>query len=221
MSATKEHYHDLIESGNRFFVNDIRDYPILFDTQMVQSIVSGLKTRTNRLFRSPLIKQVDPASEIFFENGQWIANLKNGKKLDCLVSCPFGKVGDFLWVKETWAPAIDEFVYKADCSPDVLAEERNKGLWHPSIHMPKTAARLWLQITDIKACRIQSVSEYDARQEGCGVGKILNFDPIGQVNFREGFIYKWISIYGIQKYYENPWTWSIAFAPVALKPSVN
>lgn len=80
--------------------------------------------------------------------------------------------------------------------------------------MPKTAARIWLEITDIKAQRIQTISEDDARDEGCGVGKIYGLEEVGQSNFREGFFAKWISIYGIESYHTNPWVWAIKFKVV-------
>ena len=211
MSATKEFNHDKIEQGQRAAIADTRDYPILFDTQMVQSILSGQKTQTRRLFKSPLCKVVEPAVKIFCDESIWRAQLKNRKSINYSIICPYGEPGDLLWVKETWSPAIDDFAYKADYSKTTLSGKRNQGLWHPSIHMPKSATRVWLQITDIKAHRIQSISEEDAKAEGCGVAKIYGFGEIGQSNYHEGFFAKWISIYGIESWYENPWVWAITF----------
>ncbi len=220
MSATKEFHHYDIELGQRSAIADTRDYPILFDTEMVQAILSGAKTATRRLFKSPLCKAMEPAREIFPESGKWIARLKNGKCYEYPIICPFGEPGDYLWVKETWAPALGEIAYKADYSKDVLSEKRNRGIWKPSIHMSKTAARIWLKITEVKPQRIQNITEDEAREEGIRVGKILNFGEIGQVNFREGFIVKWISIYGIESFYENPWVWAIKFNVQESKPSI-
>lgn len=64
MSATKEFHHDRIEHEQRGAIADTRDYPILFDTEMVQAIISGSKTATRRLFKSPLSKAMEPAHEI-------------------------------------------------------------------------------------------------------------------------------------------------------------
>ncbi len=211
MSATKEINHNEIGKGITTADAGKNDYPMLFDTQMVKAILSGEKTQTTRAFKSPLSKFVEPAKKIFSVNGGWVAKFEKPKLICKPIICPYGKVGDLLWVKETWAPAMGEIAYKADYTKDVLAEQRNAGLWKPSIHMPKTAARIWLEITDIKAQRIQSISEEDAKQEGCGVAKIYGFSETGQSNFREGFFSKWISIYGIESYYENPWTWVIKF----------
>lgn len=211
MSATKEFHHKRIEEEQRAAIADTRDYPILFDTQMVRAILSGEKTQTRRLFKSPLSKAMEPALEIWQDGCEWIARSKNGKCYKQPITCPWGNTGDLLWVKETWAPALGDIAYKADYSKQVLSEPGNKGVWHPSIHMPKTASRIWLKITDIKAERIQSVSEEDAKAEGCGAAKIYGFSEIGQSNFREGFFAKWITIYGIESYYENPWLWAIKF----------
>jgi hypothetical protein len=210
MSATKEFHHDEIEKSMRTAA-DKRDYPILFDSEMVRAILSGKKIQTRRMFKKPLLNNIEKAKDIWFDGTKWKA--RDSKKLIYKhpIICPYGKIGDLLWVKETWAPAMGDIAYKADYSKDVLSEDRNKGLWHPSIHMPKTAARLWLEITDIKAQRLQTISEQDAIEEGCGVAKIFGFGVIGQSNHREGFFAKWISIYGIEYYHENPWIWALKF----------
>ncbi len=217
MSAIKEFHHNEIEQGQRAAISDKRDYPILFDTQMVKSILSGKKTQTCRLFKSPLLKVMEPAHEILHDGAEWNARLKNGQCIKYPIVCPYGEPGDLLWVKETWAPAITDIAYKADYTKEVLKEKRNKGIWKPSVHMPKTAARLWLEITDVKAQRIQSVTEEEAEQEGTRAGKIFGFSPEGPNNFREGFFLKWISIYGIESYYENFWVWSIKFHVLPLQ----
>jgi hypothetical protein len=224
MSAIKEFHHNEIEQGQRAAIADTRDYPILFDTQMVRAILSGVKTQTRRLFKSPLLKVVEPAAKIFYDDNIWLAQLKNGQSVNYPIVCPFGEPGDLLWVKETWSPAIDQITYRADYTKTVLSEERNQGVWHPSIHMPKTAARIWLQITSIEVQRVQSISEEDAKAEGAGVAKIFGFGPIGQCNFRDGFFAKYISIYGIESWHENPWVWAVKFIVIPAvqnKPFVN
>ena len=213
MSATKEFHHNEIEKGMRTDVADKRDYPILFDTQMVKSILSGKKTQTRRAFKSPLCKAMERAAVVWFDGADWMAEDSKRLLYKHPIVCPYGKVGDLLWVKETFTyDLFGRNVYRAsDGDTDGVGRKFD---WHPSIHMPKTAARIWLQITDIKAQRIQTISEEDAREEGCGVGKIYGFSPIGQVNFREGFFAKWISVYGIESYYLNGWIWAITFKVV-------
>jgi hypothetical protein len=222
MSATKEYHHNKIEVEQRKARANKRDYPILFDTEMVRTILSGDKTATRRLFKSPLSKAMELAVEIFLEGGKWIACLNNGRYYQYSIICPYGQPGDYLWVKETFANTYDcdddkEYMeFKAD-SNDKTPNRTH--CWTPSIHLRKNQARIWLQITDIKPQRILTITEYEAREEGMRVGKILNFSEIGQVNFRESFIAKWISIYGIENYYENPWVWAIKFKLQESKPT--
>jgi hypothetical protein len=219
MSTTKNYFFNNIEEEQRSAIAETRDYPILFDTEMVQSILSGTKTETRRLFKSPLSKAMEPAQEIWHNGGKWIARLKNGQCNIYTILCPWGKPGDYLWVKETFTyDLFGRNVYRAS-QGDTEGVGR-KFDWTPSIHMPKTKARLWLQITEIKAQRVQSVTDEEARQEGVTPAKIYGFGEIGQSNFREGFFAKWISIYGIESYYENPWVWAIKFNLQDSKPSI-
>lgn len=206
MGAIKEHFSDEIEKGMR----EKSDYPILFDTAMIQAILSGAKTQTCRVFRSPLSRKLENATNVFYESNKWNAIQKNNRIYQHNFTCPYGNIGDLLWVKETmifnknsnsYWPASDGYLKTANYEKKI-----------PSIHMPKTAARLWLEITDIKAQRLQAISEQDAFEEGCGVAKIFEFSQIGQSNHREGFFAKWISIYGIESYHENPWIWAIKFS---------
>jgi hypothetical protein len=218
MSATQEYHHDKIEEGQRKAIADTRDYPILFDTEMVRAILAGTKTETRRLFKSPLSKAMDPAHEIFHDGGQWIARLKNGQCYRNPIVCPYGEPGDYLWVKETtifnknsktYWPVSLGYLKTSDCEKTI-----------PSIHLPKKEARLWLQITDVKAQRIQTITEDEARQEGTKPGEIFGMGETGKKTFREGFIAKWISIYGIESFYENPWVWAVKFTVTDSKPSV-
>jgi hypothetical protein len=211
MGAIKEVHHNEIEKGQRAAIDDTWDYPILFDTQMVRAILSGEKTQTRRLFKSPLSKAMEPAHEIWQDGGEWIARLKNGQCYKPNIVCPYGEPGDLLWVKETWALALSDIAYKADYSKQVLSEPKNKGVWHPSIHMAKKDSRLWLQITDIKAQRIQSITEDEAKAEGVDIASVLNFSPESKHCFRSGFYKKWEKIYGIESWFENQWVWAIKF----------
>lgn len=199
MSATKEFHHDKIEQGMRESQAKKRDYPVLFDTEMVKAILSGEKTQTRRV--------VKPQPRLHDENNwPWKMTEKEGP---VPYDCPYGEVGENLWVKETTIFNKNSKSYWPVSLGYLKTSDYEKKV--PSIHMPKSEARLWLEITDIKAHRIQSISEEDAREEGCGVAKIYGFSESDQPNFREGFFAKWIAIYGIESYYENPWLWAIKF----------
>lgn len=209
MGAVKEFYAARIEEGMRADEPQKRDYPILFNTEMVRAILSGNKIQTRRMFKKPLLNKMAMAKVIWFDGAEWIARDSMKLLYKHPVICPYGEIGDLLWVKETmifnensnsYWPASDGYLKTANYEKKI-----------PSIHMPKTAARLWLEITDIKAQRLQTISEQDAFEEGCGVAKIFGFSEIGQSNHREGFFAKWISMYGLASYHENPWIWALKF----------
>ena len=204
----KETYHDEIEQGQRSAIADTRDYPMIFDTRMVKAILYGEKTETRRLFTKSLLKKIESAQKIWLDGNYWIAQLENGKPVG--FKCPYGEPGDLIWVKETLL-ASNTISYKANFPQYVLIRNKKNLSWKASIHMKKTDARLWLYIKEISVQRIQSITEEEARQEGAGTGKVLNFNGVKEKTFREGFYEKWISTYGIESWHENPWVWAIKF----------
>lgn len=155
--------------------------PILFQTDMVRAILSGLKTQTRRT--KGLDEINENPDEWIVENMEYKTNPENDNRSFVLfetkdgqrkmIKKPYGDVGDILWVRETWADASlgeplspKTVVYKADYSDDILNEERNKGFWKPSIFMPKKACRIFLEVKDVRIERLFDTSEYDAIREG-------------------------------------------------------
>ena len=135
--------------------------------------------------------------------------------------CPFGKVGDRLWVRETWKtdhiwddvkpsliPSDQSVFYTADDSfSGIVAFDWGKT--RPNIFMPRWACRLVLEITDVRVERLQDISEEDAFAEGifnAGVGACPEFDLTKQ--FQE----LWNSIYN--NWNSNPWVWVVEFKVV-------
>lgn len=131
--------------------------PILFNTEMVRAILDGRKTQTRRI-----IKPV--ALGMTYEDGS------PARK-------PPVKPGDILWVRETWRPvrffrpakAVPDdfkergFEYRAD---GIIRSDGKEDKWHPSIHMPRDAARLFLRVTGVRAERLQSITHQDVLREG-------------------------------------------------------
>lgn len=187
--------------------------PILFSTPMVQAILNGTKVQTRRV--------VKPQPETSFT---WSRHKECESEVDYL--CPYGEVGDVLWVRETFVkyPVVGkngqdfEFEYKADGTPI-------KFRWKPAIHMLKQACRLFLKIKDIRVERLQDISEEDAISEGVLKDVKLpveNFqtrllyrdykgDTSGCADARSSFMTLWKSINGEQSWNENPWVWVIEF----------
>lgn len=147
----------------------MRERPILFNTEMVKVILDGRKTCTRRLVKF-----------LPGKNPQWTGYIKdglmlyNGKNELCIRKAPY-QPGDILYVRETWCSAYggEKYFYLADKLTN--REERlllnyDDVKWHPSIHMPKGAARIWLKVIDVRIERLQDITETQAQAEGCNSG---------------------------------------------------
>lgn len=232
----------------------MKERPILFNGDMVRAILEGRKTQTRRVVKHP--------------SGEWknhalgtitIPHPKKGKfglliKRDVikdfqesdLIPCPYGKIGDVLWVRETWgvvSHGFDEYgdvcdwipdrpnteviemkfgaqgyytghvIYRADgefawCDDEMSVMEE-KSLWKPSIHMPKEACRIKLEITDIRVERLQDISEEDAKAEGFEE-KYLYMQKVYETAYSQ-FSRIWESINSPESWEDNPWVWVIEF----------
>lgn len=155
--------------------------------------------------------------------------------------CPFGQVGDRLWVRETFAILGNEDgcpidwdgnlikgdekhaarIYKASCwqepgnyglwsIPD--RDTQYEGAWRPSIHMPRWASRITLEITAVRVERLNDISEEDAKAEGVAPSQHIITPP--EALYRVGFLKLWQSIYGEKSWSANPWVWVIEFRRV-------
>lgn len=194
--------------------------PILFSTPMVQAILDGRKTQTRRIVKPQPI--IDNDSGYVF-SGDHKHQFKNDSthtpwEQRFIEVCPYGSVGDVLWVRETWNQDGNEFFYKADCDINVVG-------WKPSIHMPKKACRIFLEITKIRLERLHHIRENDSISEGVRCtgfeptvghgGTSLYLDYLNQKqafwSARESFTSLWKSINGEESWESNPWVWVIEF----------
>ena len=187
-------------------MQDNRIKPILFSTEMVRAILEGRKTVTRRdPFQTP--PDYDVLKGHYRDSkGQLCAVFQCRK--DPTTEAVYARYdrGDILWVRETWTPVPDgSYIYKASVEcPDAW-----RGTWHPSIHMPKEAARLFLRVTGVRAELLQEITPEDIREEGAQ-GRHF------QAPTRGAFADLWDrtvkpsdrSIYG---WAADPWVWVIAF----------
>ena len=167
--------------------------PILFNTPMVQALLDGEKTMTRRV-----VKNFNGIHNCIF----------NDSKIKGI--CPYGAVGDLLYVRETIRKSINPLtdgwgVY-------VAGDEEACDAWHwkkkslPPMHMPRGLSRLTLEITDVKVERLQDISRGDAMAEGRPFPNIAKeTDPVGW------FKALWQSINGKDSWESNPWVWGIEF----------
>lgn len=179
--------------------------PILFNADMVQALLSGRKTQTRRIVKPQPIERL---GLVYFKTYENFGFNKEGlKAIGCFeLGCPFGKVGDLLWVRETLECANGEAIgYPADG----MWLPNDPWIWKrrtlPSIHMPKWASRLTLEITDIKVERLFDITDKDCIAEGCEGCESLYYSP------HDEFFELWKSINGQASLDSNPWVWAISF----------
>lgn len=211
--------------------------PILFSAPMVRAILEGRKTQTRRKM------SVQPWPNATVEVGPYHLHWIDRNGGDVGLRCPYGALGDHLWVRETVAYGANYHVaYKADSvcgvwcwngdgqpvfvphgnilEGDGGALVGNYGLakygarWRPSIHMPRWASRITLRITDIRVERLQDISEDDARAEGCDPARWIDETDVGMEGYREGFARLWNKINGPGAWDVNPWVWVVSFERV-------
>jgi hypothetical protein len=124
------------------------------------------------------------------------------------VKCPYGMPGDRLWVRETFWTDGDEVIYRSDPGAEKELDSAFTGLnWKPSIHMPRWASRINLEVTGVRVERLCSISEADALAEGCCPFS----DDFGSYHARVAFCQLWESIYGPESWDANPWVWVVEF----------
>lgn len=188
----------------------MRERPILFNTEMVKAILEGRKTCTRRAIKFPSGMTGRPIGKAGDSSNPLGVMYPGGIKRP-----PYQR-GDILYVRETWCSAYDgeKYFYLADKLTN--REERlllnyDNVKWHPSIHMPKEATRIWLKATDVRVERLQEITETQAQAEGCNSGLLT-----GPCTARGQFENLWNSTIkkpDADKYgwSANPWVWVIEF----------
>lgn len=135
--------------------------------------------------------------------------------------CPYGQPGDRLWVRETFLLRNQgkSVIYKADYDPvEAAGISGMYGGWRPSIHMPRWASRLTLEITEVRVQRLQDIKEEDAKAEGIDTS-VVDPSPTGisgiraknYVHAKDFFADLWRLMYGHENWDSNPWVWAITF----------
>lgn len=191
--------------------------PILFNTEMVRAILDGRKSCTRRL--------VKPEPQGYFEVSEEPLYIYDTDGNQGKITPPY-QPSDILYVRESYSELTFGYVYKAD--GENIDHLGNVIKWHPSIHMPKEAARIWLKVTDVRVERLQEITEEQACMEGTDPWDEACYenngwhptfsdpDSGGDPNMIDGFHKLWNSTikksdldrYGWDA---NPWVWVIEF----------
>lgn len=142
--------------------------PILFNTEMVRAILDGRKSCTRRINKNAN-DYVVPDMDFYDSDKRTYAvhNYSDKEHKDKLSiaerTCPICP-GDILYVRKSYSELSFGYVYKAD--GENIGHLGNVIKWHPSIHMPKEAARIWLKVTDVRVERLQEMKPVDVIKEG-------------------------------------------------------
>ena len=230
----------------------MKERPILFTGEMVRAILEGRKAQTRRIVKP------QPISVGWFEHQKgWCAKVReDGGTLEnpghIMINCPYGKFRDRLWVRESCNISVDKDAVMYLDAGGKLAPTAKPGSEHwcrewktcPSIHMPRWASRISLEITNVRVERVQDISEEDAKTEGVPVGQRAMLDSldylckecgkhpnqhVGQAqacsgtsglyqpwSFKGGFKILWDSINDKRGFgwNKNPWVWVIEFKKI-------
>lgn len=244
----------------------MKERPILFSAPMVQAILAGNKTQTRRVVKGFDIQGPSSIGHYdWFKNGKWEGAHKTSMSFSdssAADNCPYGQLGDQLWVRETWgyfdpdgtgqdyeSPAcaksseymmhednsclLDYWLRRIAYKASFKLPEYGNGpdapkKWHPSIHMPRWASRIQLEITNIRVERLQDISDEDAESEGiescgrCGGFGFIEqggevFDcPMPECGISAATLFErlWKSINGAESWTANPYVWVIEFRKV-------
>lgn len=203
--------------------------PILFNTEMVRAILDGRKTCTRRIVKGFIPDDAIWGYTVFTPKGYISCRgtfpVGYGEKFFKL---PYQK-GDILYVRETWCrygklddfdhviEGTEEYYYLADGANPTpyncflvqrngYDEYKDTPVWHPSIHMPKEAARIWLRVTDVRVERLQDMTDDDAEAEGCFdyTSTALGFPDVWDSTIKKSDI-------GRCGWAANPWVWVVEF----------
>jgi hypothetical protein len=202
----------------------IKERPILFSGEMVRAILEGRKTQTRRLIKP----QPDELELLYGPELYHPTKVdRNGMEYpgdevfgiysdDSGWPCPYGAVGDRLWVRETW----QQYIEKADGQRHTIStpckflnqllyaateQGDHPPRWRPSIHMPRWASRITLEITGVRVERLQKITKADVIAEG-----IQGLEDV-HAGWHQPYADLWVKINGPDSWDANPWVWAIEF----------
>ena len=235
-----------IEQPPRADRQRIWERPIIMSGDNPRLILEGRKNQTRRIIK-PQPETRDGA--IFwqsprYDNGDGVHYLHTNEDAAIRLietACPYGVAGDRLWVREKWRLSVvspqfsirycvvqygdGEELYRYECDhPSLCIDDWNRtpeDKWRPSIHMPRWASRITLEITNVRVERLQDITAGDAKAEGIQRKPTGEFEEAiwrgGQLLTDERGFYAelWDSLHGKGAWDKNPWVWVIEFKLVA------
>jgi len=182
----------------------MKEKPILFSGPMVEAILDGRKTQTRRVIKP---QPDEDGISLTLLTKEWMDT--DGKEY----KCPYGEGRRNLWVREAFVETLAGIDYRANGNDHY--EAGRKIPWRPSIHMPRWASRINLEITDIRVERVQDISKEDCIAEGMeGLQEV-------HAGWHQSYAQLWDSINGKPRidgqdisWIANPWVWVITFKKI-------
>lgn len=201
-----------------------QERPILFNGAMVRAILEGQKTVTRRMVKhQPDVPVTDAIPQRDYPHGpatvDWYWRPQHGH-LNGVPSnswdfkCPYGQPGDRLWVRETFAAYGDKKMAAIHYRADRPHHVGQKGMgYKPSIHMPRWASRIILEITDVRVERLQDISYESARAEGVRNHPDIESGKVEGTILTSKALFEclWCDTYGDDSWDANPWVWVVEF----------
>jgi hypothetical protein len=213
----------------------VKERPILFSGPMVRALLDGSKTQTRRAVKPQppaeakdvfTFHHPDPRTHFYGFDGEAL--------MDWAQPCPYGETGNRLYVRETWqhsnhpcGPYEDDCIvfYRADYLDDPLGPDLERSAdgirrqWRPSIHMPRPASRITLEVTGVRVERLQDISDRDCIAEGIGLNPSAEGIPMtapeGETMPRAAYRALWDSLAARGADWQaNPWVWVVEFKRV-------
>lgn len=211
--------------------------PIIMSGESVRAILAGRKTQTRRVVKPQPFDAPERIGVAPLDGGGSGFSDDDGE----VWRCPYGAIGDLLWVRETWSvwrmggyweprecdeiegpidkQSFDENGYELcfrASEPDAVADR-----WRSPLYMPRWASRLTLRITDVRVERVQDISELDAEREGVergpsGRGVYPGTGAAQVMTYRDGYRLAWDALNAKRGYGwdANPWVWALTFEVV-------
>lgn len=220
-----------MRNGKLHRVDGMKEKPIIFNGQMVRAILEGRKTQTRRMMKPQ--PELRMGGFWHWKDCQWADGGIGFPKTGIEDHAPY-QPGDRLWVRETFSQWYDDddfthliTEYRADtdgkCRPAGWSDfidapaAPDVPVWRPSIHMPRELSRITLEVTDVRAERLQGISEEDAQAEGVEKSVYLYTSDGDKCreSYRSGFARQWDAIY--MNWNCNPWVWVIFFEVLDVK----
>lgn len=196
--------------------------PIIMSGDNPKLTLEGRKTQTRRVVNLPPGSEDTKKVTWGCVGGQGFGFIFG----DRILPCPYGVAGDRLWVRETFCGPVltsergelfERYYYKSTHQHERPRNHKAEIIpWTPSIHMPRSASRITLEITKVRVERLQDISEEDAKAEGVTpTGRHTthryrandNEDHGHRLEYRK----LWNSLHGKGAWDRNDWVWVIEF----------